>query len=65
MSKHQNDSKLSLRNCPIFTWMPGEGRTLMRQEAVAPSPCGIPYTFGAIGSPAENVMPAAPLDKGA
>lgn len=37
----------------------------MRQEAVAPSPCGIPYTFGAIGSPAENVMPAAPLDKGA
>jgi NADPH-dependent 2,4-dienoyl-CoA reductase/sulfur reductase-like enzyme len=37
--------------------------TLMRQEEVVPIPCGIPYIFGTLGSPAKNVMPDAPLVK--
>jgi NADH oxidase (H2O2-forming) len=37
--------------------------TLMRQEKLVSIPCGIPYVFGTIGSPAKNIIPDALLEK--
>ena len=37
--------------------------TLVRQEKQVSIPCGIPYVFGTIGSPAKNLMPDALVEK--
>jgi len=36
---------------------------LVRQEKLVSIPCGIPYVFGTIGSPAKNLIPDALLEK--
>ncbi|MBN1675201.1 MAG: FAD-dependent oxidoreductase [Kiritimatiellae bacterium] len=36
---------------------------LIRQEKQVPIPCGIPYIFGTVGTPAKNLIPDTPLEK--
>lgn len=36
---------------------------LIRKEKIVPIPCGIPYIFGTVGSPQNNVIPDTPLQK--
>jgi NADH oxidase (H2O2-forming) len=42
---------------------PGKSILLIRKEKQVPVPCGIPYIFGTVGSPQNNLMPDAPLEK--
>lgn len=36
---------------------------LIRKEELVPIPCGIPYIFGTVGSPQNNLIPDTPLQK--
>ena len=36
---------------------------LIRKEKLVPIPCGIPYIFGTVGSPQNNLIPDTPLEK--
>ncbi|MBA7699014.1 NADH oxidase [subsurface metagenome] len=36
---------------------------LIRKEKLVPIPCGIPYIFGTVGSPHNNLIPDTPLQK--
>jgi NADPH-dependent 2,4-dienoyl-CoA reductase/sulfur reductase-like enzyme len=40
-----------------------KGVVLVRQEPLVSIPCGIPYVFGTLGSPAKNIIPNALLEK--
>ena len=31
---------------------------MIRKENLVPIPCGIPYTFGVVGTPEKNLIPA-------
>jgi len=42
---------------------PDKDILLIRKEKQVPVPCGIPYIFGTVGSPQNNLMPDAPLEK--
>ena len=36
---------------------------LIRKETLVPIPCGIPYIFGTVGSPQNNLIPDTPLQQ--
>jgi NADPH-dependent 2,4-dienoyl-CoA reductase/sulfur reductase-like enzyme len=36
---------------------------LIRKEKLVPIPCGIPYIFGTVGTPQNNLIPDTPLEK--
>jgi len=36
---------------------PNKSIALIRKESLVPIPCGIPYTFGIVGSPMKNLIP--------
>jgi NADH oxidase (H2O2-forming) len=36
---------------------------LLRKEKLVPIPCGIPYVFGTVGTPHNNLIPDTPLEK--
>jgi NADPH-dependent 2,4-dienoyl-CoA reductase/sulfur reductase-like enzyme len=36
---------------------------LIRKEKLVPIPCGIPYVFGTVGTPHNNLIPDTPLEK--
>lgn len=40
---------------------PNKSIALIRKERLVPIPCGIPYTFGIVGSPMKNLIPADDL----
>lgn len=42
---------------------PDKSILLVRKEKLVPIPCGIPYIFGTVGSPQNNLMPDTPLEK--
>jgi NADPH-dependent 2,4-dienoyl-CoA reductase/sulfur reductase-like enzyme len=42
---------------------PDKEVVLVRQEPLVSIPCGIPYVFGTLGSPAKNIIPNALLEK--
>lgn len=37
---------------------PGKSVLVIRKEELVPIPCGIPYTFGVVGTPRKNLIPA-------
>ncbi len=42
---------------------PDKSILLIRKEKLVPIPCGIPYVFGTVGTPQNNLMPDTPLEK--
>ncbi len=42
---------------------PSKSIAVVRKEELVPIPCGIPYTFGVVGTPAKNLIPADDLLK--
>ncbi len=40
---------------------PDKSITVVRKEKLVPIPCGIPYTFGVVGAPEKNLIPADDL----
>jgi len=46
---------------PVF--LSGKKVTLIRKEGTILIPCGIPYIFGTVGGPENNVIPDGLLEK--
>jgi NADH oxidase (H2O2-forming) len=42
---------------------PDKSVLLIRKEKLVPIPCGIPYIFGTVGTPQNNLIPDTPLEK--
>jgi NADPH-dependent 2,4-dienoyl-CoA reductase/sulfur reductase-like enzyme len=42
---------------------PNKSITVIRKEKLVPIPCGIPYTFGVVGVPEKNLIPADDMFK--
>jgi len=59
---NKEPSPCFLENRPLF-FLSGKKVTLIRKEGTILIPCGIPYIFGTVGGPENNVIPDGLLEK--